>query len=91
MKSSSCVNKLSAMLARACFLPILSLSHIYANGFKIQEQSLNATALSSAYIAGARGADASYYNPANMGFSNDWGENKSEFRASHESHQYPGL
>lgn len=87
----SCVNKLSAMLARACFLPLLSLSHIYANGFKIQEQSLNATALSSAYIAGARGADASYYNPANMGFSNDWGENKSEFELATSLINIPGF
>ena len=79
------------MLARACFLPILSLSHIYANGFKIQEQSLNATALSSAYIAGARGADASYYNPANMGFSNDWGENKSEFELATSLINIPGF
>ncbi|CAJ99963.1 OmpP1/FadL family transporter [Helicobacter acinonychis] len=59
----------------ALSLPLLS----YANGFKIQEQSLNGTALGSAYVAGARGADASFYNPANMGFTNDWGENKSEF------------
>lgn len=87
----SCVNKLSAMLARACFLSLLSLSHIYANGFKIQEQSLNATALSSAYIAGARGADASYYNPANMGFSNDWGENKSEFELATSLINIPGF
>ena len=62
-----------------------------ANGFKIQEQSLNATALSSAYIAGARGADASYYNPANMGFSNDWGENKSEFELATSLINIPGF
>ncbi|GAA8360541.1 OmpP1/FadL family transporter [Helicobacter pylori] len=59
----------------ALSLPLLS----HANGFKIQEQSLNGTALGSAYVAGARGADASFYNPANMGFTNDWGENKDEF------------
>ncbi|CAM2895387.1 OmpP1/FadL family transporter [Helicobacter felis] len=53
-----------------------------ANGFKVSEQSLNGTALGSAYIAGARGADASYYNPANMGFNNDWGENQSEFEVT---------
>nr|WP_235852188.1 outer membrane protein transport protein [Helicobacter mehlei] len=52
------------------------------NGFKISEQSLNGTALGSAYIAGARGADSSYYNPANMGFNNDWGENQSEFEVT---------
>ncbi|WP_221279863.1 OmpP1/FadL family transporter [Helicobacter gastrocanis] len=53
-----------------------------ANGFQISEQSLNGTALGSAYVAGARGADASYYNPANMGFTNDWGENRSEFEVT---------
>ena len=62
-----------------------------ANGFKIQEQSLNGTALNSAYVAGARGADASYYNPANMGFSNDWGENKSELELSTSLIQIPGF
>lgn len=40
----------------------------YGSGFKLTEQSLNGTALNSAYIAGAYGADSSYYNPANMGF-----------------------
>ncbi len=43
---------------------------------------MNGTALDSAYIAGARGADSSYYNPANMGFNNDWGENQSEFEVT---------
>ncbi|WP_432759991.1 OmpP1/FadL family transporter [Helicobacter anatolicus] len=63
----------------------------YAGGFKVQEQSLNGTALNSAYVAGARGADASYYNPANMGFSNDWGENKSEFELATSLLQIPGF
>lgn len=64
---------------------------IYAGGFKVQEQSLNGTALNSAYVAGARGADASYYNPANMGFNNDWGENKSEFELATSLLQIPGF
>lgn len=42
-----------------------------AGGYKIPEQSLNSTALSAAYIANANGADASYFNPANM----VWNEN----------------
>lgn len=63
----------------------------YANGFKIQEQSLNGTALNSAYVAGSRGADASYYNPANMGFTNDWGENKSELEFATSLIQIPGF
>lgn len=70
-----CLKKLKKRHLIALSLPLLS----YANGFKIQEQSLNGTALGSAYVAGARGADASFYNPANMGFTNDWGENRSEF------------
>lgn len=70
---------------------LLSSSFAFANGFKIQEQSLNGTALSSAYIAGARGADASYYNPANMGFENDWGENKSEFELATSLITIPGF
>lgn len=71
---------------------------VYANGFKVQEQSLNATALNSAYVAGARGADSSYYNPANMGFRNDWiyginkkGENKYEFEMSVSLINIPGF
>lgn len=70
-----CFKKLKKRHLIALSLPLLS----YANGFKIQEQSLNGTALGSAYVAGARGADASFYNPANMGFTNDWDENRSEF------------
>lgn len=41
---------------------------MFAGGFKLNEHSLNSIALSSAYVAGANGADSSYYNPANMGF-----------------------
>lgn len=43
----------------------------YASGFILNEQSLNGTALNSAYVAGAYGADSSYYNPANMGFDDN--------------------
>lgn len=44
----------------------LSAATLLASGYRIPEQSLNSTALSAAYVAGAHGADASYYNPANM-------------------------
>jgi long-chain fatty acid transport protein len=44
----------------------LSAVTLSASGYKIPEQSLNGTALSAAYVANASGADASYYNPANM-------------------------
>ena len=47
----------------------LALSSIvFANGYKIPESSTDAVALSAACIANANGADASYYNPANMAF-----------------------
>lgn len=85
------MTKLLRLPARVCLLATLPLVNMYANGFKIQEQSLNATALSSAYIAGARGADASYYNPANLGFENDWGENKSEFELATSLINIPGF
>lgn len=41
---------------------------LFGGGFKLSEHSLNSIALSSAYVAGANGADSSFYNPANMGF-----------------------
>ncbi|WP_027327354.1 OmpP1/FadL family transporter [Helicobacter pametensis] len=40
---------------------------LYGAGFKLNEHSLNSIALSSAYVAGANGADSALYNPANMG------------------------
>lgn len=59
-------------------LHLYSLAGIYsfsvlanASGFRLPEQSLNGTALNSAYIAGAYGADSSYYNPANMSFGKE--------------------
>ncbi|PAF44097.1 outer membrane protein transport protein [Helicobacter sp. 11S02629-2] len=79
------------MLRKVIICGVASLSVMFANGFKIQEQSLNGTALSSAYVAGARGADASYYNPANMGFDNDYGENKNEFEMAFSIINIPGF
>ncbi|MDA7848252.1 porin [Sulfurospirillum sp.] len=52
----------------------LSAVTLSASGFRIPEQSLNSTALSAAYVANANGADASYFNPANM----VWGADSSE-------------
>lgn len=46
----------------------LSAATLLASGYRIPEQSLNSVALSAAYVASANGADASYYNPANMAF-----------------------
>jgi len=48
---------------------------LFAGGYKIPEQSLSGMALSAANVANAHGADAAYYNPANMVFN----ENKNSF------------
>ena len=53
---------------RKLFSSVLMSGIVFAGGFKMNEHSLNSIALSSAYVAGANGADSSYYNPANMGF-----------------------
>ena len=42
---------------------------LMAGGYNIPEQSMNGAALSAAYVANAHGADAAYYNPANMAFN----------------------
>jgi long-chain fatty acid transport protein len=47
-------------------LSLLSSTLLLSSGYRLPESSLNATALSAAYIANAYGADAAYYNPANM-------------------------
>ncbi|AFL67480.1 OmpP1/FadL family transporter [Sulfurospirillum barnesii] len=51
----------------------LSAATLLASGYRIPEQSLNSVALSAAYVASANGADASYYNPANMAFMAEGG------------------
>ncbi len=52
-------------------LSILTASMLVASGYRLPESSINATALSAAYIANAHGADSSYYNPANMVFNDN--------------------
>ena len=60
-----------SLLSKASCLAMLGLSSMQGAGFILSEQSLNGTALNSAYVAGAFGADSAYYNPANMGFDNN--------------------
>jgi long-chain fatty acid transport protein len=55
-------------------LPVTLLTvsaNLSASGYYLPEQSTNATALTAAYIANAHGADASFYNPANLVFTED--------------------
>jgi long-chain fatty acid transport protein len=58
-------------LKRVVLLSTCVASFSFAAGYKIPEQSLNSVALSAAYVANANGADASYYNPANMVWNDD--------------------
>ena len=58
-------------ISRVAAVVALGAVSLSASGWRIPEQSLNSTALSAAYVAGANGADASYYNPANMAFMED--------------------
>lgn len=44
---------------------------VMAGGYAIPESSINATALSAAYVANAHGADAAYYNPAAMVYNDN--------------------
>jgi len=50
----------------ACCLLACTATGVQAAGYKLPESSSNATALSAAYVANAKGPDASYYNPAAM-------------------------
>lgn len=53
------------------FFLSLACSFIFGGGYKIPEQSGDSVAMSAANIAKSFGADASYYNPANMAFLDD--------------------
>ena len=61
------------MIKKIGLLSLAMASVLMANGYKIPESSINAVALSDAYVANANGADAAYYNPANMVFSSNKG------------------
>ena len=55
-------------LLKITTLSLVAATAMYAGGYKIPETSTNGIALSAANIAHAHGADAAYYNPANMSF-----------------------
>lgn len=63
--------RLASTLGVSAGLFAISIQDACAAGFRLTEQSLNGTALNSAFIAGAYGADATYYNPANMSLGRD--------------------
>lgn len=49
----------------------------FASGYRIPEQSVNSTARAGGYVAYTPGADATYYNPANM----SWLEKRAQLEA----------
>lgn len=59
-------------------LGILLAGTAHGSGYRIPGQSINAVALSNAYIAASNGPDTAYYNPANM----VWQEDRWQIEAS---------
>jgi long-chain fatty acid transport protein len=62
---------MNASIKRVVLISTCAATLSFAAGYKIPEQSLTSVALSAAYVANANGADASYYNPANMVWNDD--------------------
>jgi long-chain fatty acid transport protein len=58
-------------MKKLVLLPLALSCSVFAGGYKIPETSLNGVALSAANVAHTNGADAAYYNPANMAFMPD--------------------
>ncbi|MEA1892275.1 MAG: outer membrane protein transport protein [Campylobacterota bacterium] len=58
-------------MKKISLLSLVAACSLYAGGYKIPETSLNGVALSAANVAHTTGADAAYYNPANMVFMED--------------------
>ncbi len=64
-------------MKKIVLLSLTASTLLLASGWRIPEQSSRSVALSGAYVANSNGADASYYNPANMA----WNENNNLFEA----------
>ncbi|MFA6137357.1 MAG: outer membrane protein transport protein [Sulfurimonas sp.] len=58
-------------MKKSVLLSVVSASLLMAGGYKIPDTSLDGIALCAANVAHASGADAAYYNPANMNFMHD--------------------
>jgi len=58
-------------LVKGLALSAIASSVVMAGGYKLPEQSVNSLGLAAAYVAHTMGADAAYYNPANMSFMGD--------------------
>lgn len=59
------------LLLKLTTFSLIASSAIYANGYKVPENSVSSVSLLAANIAHSSGADTAYYNPANMAFMKD--------------------
>ncbi|MDD2465190.1 MAG: outer membrane protein transport protein [Desulfobulbus sp.] len=59
------------ILGAAGVILLAATSQAMASGYRIPEQSLNSTARAGSYVAYTPGADAAYFNPANMSWLED--------------------
>ncbi|ADW19042.1 membrane protein involved in aromatic hydrocarbon degradation [Desulfobulbus propionicus DSM 2032] len=62
------MNKLPAAVG---LILLTATGSALASGYRIPEQSVNSTARAGSYVAYTPGADAAYYNPANMSWLED--------------------
>ncbi len=69
MKSSK-HTRISGVIVTAA-TSIMLAGQVSASGYYLPEQSTNAVGLAAAYVANAHGADAAFYNPANLVFEKD--------------------
>jgi long-chain fatty acid transport protein len=68
-------------------MAVLAGGQAHGSGYRIPEQSINAVALSNAYIAHTDGPDTALYNPANMG----WQDDRWQLEASFSSINLPHI
>ncbi len=61
----------SGTAKKVALISLVTACSLYGGGYKIPEVSTNGVALSAANVAHSHGADAAYYNPANMVFMED--------------------
>ncbi len=55
-------------MKKSILISLALASQLFSSAYRIPEQSSRSVALAGAYIAQSHGAEASYYNPANMAF-----------------------
>lgn len=58
-------------MKRYLTLSLILSSALFGAGYQVPNNSVNSAALATAYVANANGADAAYYNPANMVYNGD--------------------